>query len=208
MPEHPSLVGPALRDAKRELRTRIVAARDGLDGPFRARASAAIAARIAELPSFRAASTVLLTLAYRSEWDTMPLVRAALSAGKVVLAPRVDPDARVLGLYAIADPDADLEPGYRGIREPRRHCAPGATSAVDWVLVPGVAFDAEGRRLGYGGGFYDRLLPEIAARAPRVAGAFEAQLVGRVPAAPHDQVVDMIVTEARTIAVDRARPRD
>ncbi|HTL75696.1 MAG TPA: 5-formyltetrahydrofolate cyclo-ligase, partial [Casimicrobiaceae bacterium] len=71
--------------------------------------------------------------------------------------------------------------------------------SVDWVLVPGVAFDARGGRLGYGGGFYDRLLPGAAGSAPRVAGAFEMQIVDAVPTAPHDVGVDAVVTERRTL---------
>jgi 5-formyltetrahydrofolate cyclo-ligase len=72
---------------------------------------------------------------------------------------------------------------------------------VDWMLVPGVAFDRTGRRLGYGGGYYDRLLPLLGPDAVCAAGAYELQLVDEVPAAPHDLTVDVIVTEARTLAV-------
>ena len=71
------------------------------------------------------------------------------------------------------------------------------------MLVPGIAFDAAGKRLGYGGGHYDRLLPLLPPAAARVAGAFEAQIVERVPAAPHDIGVDCIVTERRTLACAR-----
>ena len=71
------------------------------------------------------------------------------------------------------------------------------------MLVPGVAFDLGGRRLGYGGGYYDRLLPLLPPRAARVAGAFEIQLVERVPAAPHDVAVDAIVTESRIVVPTR-----
>jgi 5-formyltetrahydrofolate cyclo-ligase len=70
---------------------------------------------------------------------------------------------------------------------------------VDLVLVPGVAFDAEGRRLGYGGGFYDRLLPLMRPDVARVAGAYEEQIVDRVPTAAHDQRVPCIVTPGRVI---------
>ncbi len=68
------------------------------------------------------------------------------------------------------------------------------------MLVPGVAFDAAGRRLGYGGGYYDRLLPLLPARAPRIAGALETQMVAAVPFGPHDLCVDAIVTETRIVA--------
>ena len=82
---------------------------------------------------------------------------------------------------------------------PRASCPEIAHADIDWVLVPGVAFDARGHRLGYGGGFYDRLLPGVPVTAPRVAGAFEMQIVDQVPTAPHDVGDDVVVTERRTL---------
>ena len=197
-------VGPALRDAKRALREQLVAARDALPAPLHATASTAIAAGIACLPSFVAAQRVLLTASFRSEWDTLPLIRAALAAGKTVALPRVDATARMLELRAIRDPATDVAPGYQGIPEPGPGCPAIAAGAIGWVLVPGVAFDAAGRRLGYGGGYYDRLLPLLAPGAVRVAGAFDLQVVARVPAAPHDLAVHTVVTETRTIVASGA----
>ena len=83
----------------------------------------------------------------------------------------------MLELRAIVDPDVDAEPGFRGIPEPRAGRPRIEPAAIDWVLVPGVAFDAAGRRLGYGGGYYDRLLPLVPPSSPRVAGAFDLQIV-------------------------------
>ncbi len=126
------------------------------------------------------------------------LARRALAAGKRVAVPRVDPVGPDAAPAAqIADLRRDIEPGYRGIPEPRAECAAIAPEAIDWVLVPGVAFDAAGRRLG----LWRRLLRPAAAApaaggAARVAGAFEVQIVDRVPAAPHDITVDCIVTES------------
>lgn len=188
-----------LRDAKRALRDQVLAARDALGPAKRAEASETITARIAQLESFDRARVVLLTLPFRSEWDAMLLARHALAAGKRVAAPRVDPAARMLRALRIEDLERDIVAGYRGIPEPRLECAELAPGTIDWVLVPGVAFDATGRRLGYGGGYYDRLLPLLPPAARRVAAAFEAQLVETVPAAAHDSTVDCIVTEHRTI---------
>ena len=180
----------------------MLAARDALDPAWRADASAAIAARIGGSRAFADAGVVLLTLPFRSEWDAMLVVARALAAGKIVAAPRVDAPARMLRVYRIEDVARDVETGYRGIPEPRASCEEVPLARIEWVLVPGVAFDADGRRLGYGGGFYDRLLPGVPATAPRVAGAFEMQIVDHVPTAPHDIGVDIVVTEQRT--VDRA----
>ena len=195
--------GPALREAKVALRRDVLAARDALPAATRAAAAAAIVGRLAALPSFAAARCVLLTLPYRSEWDTRALVRAAVAAGKIVAVPRVDVATRMLELRAIVDPDADVERGHHGIPEPRSGCPRVEPAAIDWVLVPGVAFDAAGRRLGYGGGYYDRLLPLVPSSSPRIAGAFDLQVVPQVPAAPHDLGVDANVTERRTIAAAR-----
>ena len=193
------LVGTALRDAKIALRRQVLGRRDALPPDARAAAAAAIAARIAALLSFRTARTVLLTLAFRSEWDTTPLVLAGLAAGATVAVPRVDTMARMLALHAISDLQRDTVPGHQGIPEPRPDCPGIAPAMIDWVLVPGVAFDAAGRRLGYGGGYYDRLLPLLPPRAARVAGAFELQIVDAVPAAAYDLRVDTVATESRTL---------
>jgi len=189
----------SLRDEKRALRERVLAARDALDPVWRAQASDAIAARIARTEGFVKAQLLLVTLPFRSEWNATLVVRRALAAGKIVAAPRVDAPARMLRAYRVDDLDRDIEHGYRGIPEPRASCAEVALAHVDWVLVPGVAFDAGGGRLGYGGGYYDRLLPFVAPGAPRIAGAFDMQVVDAVPTAPHDVAVDFVVTEQRTL---------
>jgi 5-formyltetrahydrofolate cyclo-ligase len=195
--------GALLREAKVALRRKVLAARDALPIEARTAATPAIVAGIVSLPSFNVAPVVLLTLAFRSEWDTTPLIRAALDAGKRVAAPRVNPSTRMLDLHGVSDLARDVRPGHVGIPEPLPTCLSIAPAAVEWVLVPGVAFDIEGRRLGYGGGYYDRLLPLLPRGTPRVVGAFDMQIVERVPAAPHDLGVDTIVTESRTIQIAR-----
>jgi 5-formyltetrahydrofolate cyclo-ligase len=111
--------------------------------------------------------------------------------------------ARTLDICAISRLEHDAAPGYRGIPEPGAHCALIDIASIDWVLVPGVAFDRDGRRVGYGGGYYDRFLPLLRADARRVAGAFEMQLVERVPAGRHDVTIDAVVTEARSVSIAR-----
>ncbi len=202
-PEPAAPRGSALHEAKLAARQAMMAARDALPAAARLAASAAITARIAALPSYIAARTVLLTLPFRSEWDTLPLVEQALAAGKTVAAPRVNRATRMLDLHSLSDSARALLPGAYGIPEPEATADRVPPESVEWVLVPGVAFDRTGRRLGYGGGYYDRLLP-LLGRATRVAGAFDLQLVDRVPWAPHDVCVDVIVTESQTLVIERA----
>ncbi len=199
------LSGAALRQAKLALRTARLAARDALPAAARREASARIAAGIGALPSFVDAAVVLLTWPFRSEWDTRPLLASAYAAGKTVVLPRVDRATRMLRLHAVADPDRDVEAGFEGIQEPRAGTPAVPPGAIDWVLVPGVAFDVAGARLGYGGGFYDRLLPLLRPGIPRIAGAYEIQVADGVPVAPHDLRVDVVVTEARRIDCSQNR---
>jgi 5-formyltetrahydrofolate cyclo-ligase len=200
----PRVANVGLREAKRSVRERILRARDAMPTHLRIAASATIAATLSRRPDFIAARVVLLTLPFGSEWDSGLLLSAALAGSKTVAVPRVNQERHMLEIHAVCDAAREIAPGYRGIPEPRADCPPVAVASIDWVLVPGVAFDAEGRRIGYGGGYYDRLLPLLDRGAARVAGAFELQIVERVPAAPHDTTVDAIVTERRTLG---PRPR-
>jgi 5-formyltetrahydrofolate cyclo-ligase len=192
-----------LLDAKRELRSRVVRERDAKPESDRAVASNAIADSLSSRDDFASSGTVLLTLPFGSEWDTRALLAVALARDKIVALPRVNRATRMLEICAIIRPEQDVAPGYRGIPEPRAHCAALDVASIDWVLVPGVAFDRCGHRIGYGGGYYDRLLPLLRAGTRRVAGAFELQLLDQVPAASHDVTMDAIVTEARSLSIAR-----
>lgn len=194
-----TLTGQALHEAKRSLRTQMIAARDALDPTFRATAARAIEGRLQALPSFAAARVVLVTLPFGSEWDTRSFAHAALASGKTLSVPRVNNATRMLELHAVSNLVGDIAFGYRGIPEPLRTLPRIDPAAIDWVLVPGVAFSAEGGRLGYGGGYYDRLMSTLPPKTSRVAGAFEVQIAPRIPAAAHDLCVDLIVTESRML---------
>jgi 5-formyltetrahydrofolate cyclo-ligase len=190
-----------MREAKRAIRARVLRARDAIPADLRVSKSSAIAAALAARDDFASAGTLLLTLPFGSEWDTRPLIQAALKRGKRIALPRVNAGSRMLDLCAVTDVANDAVSGFRGISEPGAHCELLPVGAIDWVLVPGVAFDPEGHRIGYGGGYYDRLLALLPSNARRVAGAFEVQVVDRVPAAAHDLAIDALVTESRSLTI-------
>ena len=190
--------GPEVSSAKLELRRRALAARDALPGAERARLSVAVCARAAALPELEAAATIMLFAAFRSEVDTEPLISWALARGTAVCLPRVLGPRR-MAAYRIADPEVDLVPGAWGIPEPRDGLKEVPPERMDAVVVPGAAFDAAGRRSGYGGGFYDSYLPHTRPGIPWVALAFEAQLVDEVSCDLHDLACGLLVTEARVI---------
>lgn len=138
----------------------------------------------------------------RSEVQTFDIIRQALRAGKRVALPVSISRGRRLIFREVTDFKADLKPGLLGIPEPKPSRPRVAPREADLIIVPGVAFDRRGYRLGTGGGFYDRFLRRVT-RPARVGLAFEAQLVDKVPHAEHDERVDYIVTERRVI---RCRP--
>jgi len=166
----------------------------------RTRQEAALVAAFSELPGLAGANTVLLYVsAFPEEFDTHPMLTLALEAGKRLVCPRVDRGARRLDLCQITDLDRDFTPGTLGIPEPRPAATRVDPTEIDWVLVPGVAYDPTGHRIGRGAGHYDRLLPTLREGVPRWALAFEVQWVESIPVRPHDQPLDGIVSPGRRI---------
>ncbi|MFO1204427.1 MAG: 5-formyltetrahydrofolate cyclo-ligase [Burkholderiales bacterium] len=187
--------GPLSVESKRALRTALVALREQLSPAVRAAFSRRITHTLLALPEYRRARVVMAYMSMGAEFETEAFVQRALADGKRLVLPRVNRGERRLDLFAVSDLEAELAPGVWGILEPLpERCATVAATAVDFVLVPGLGFDGDGGRLGYGGGFYDRLLVAMTT-ATRVAAAFSAQVVDAVPMTAHDQRVELVVTE-------------
>jgi 5-formyltetrahydrofolate cyclo-ligase len=198
MTEKPPTPGTCPAPDKQHLRRSALAARDALTAEERARLSAAVCARAQDIPELDDAHTVMIFATFRTEIDTGPLIAWALAAGKVVCLPRIVGPRRMLA-FRVTDPSTELAPGKWDIPEPVQSCELVDPADIDAVVVPGAAFDCDGRRCGYGGGFYDNFLPQTRDRVPRVALAFEAQIVDVLPCEPHDLPVTAIVTEDRVI---------
>lgn len=154
-------------------------------------------------PVWRASRVVLGYASFRNEVDTFPLLAVILAEGKELVLPRVDRGRRSLDLLRVRDLRVDLGPGYQGIPEPNPlRCPPADPRVIDLVLVPGVVFDRRGFRLGYGGGYYDRLLESLP-RAVRVGLGFSLQVVDELPVLSHDLPVDILVTEEGSLELGR-----
>jgi 5-formyltetrahydrofolate cyclo-ligase len=180
---------------KGTLRRQIIAARDALPPAKRRELSAAITPQVLALDAYRNASCVLAYMNFGSEFDTAEFVADALASGKQLCLPRVDRDTRRLELHLVQNIESDLQSGMWGIREPRADRPPAELARIDFVLLPGVAFTPRCERLGYGGGFYDRLIPRFASRPPLVAAAFALQIRDTVPLDANDQRVDVVIAE-------------
>lgn len=190
----------SIPEQKRMLRTRLSALRaagDDLSG-----ASAAVCRRLDRLPELAGAGVVLGYAATPREVSIEAALRRLLAAGTTVCLPWVQ--GAELGMGAVADLHADVEPGWRGVSEPaldRRR--PVRASMLDVVIAPGLGFDLHGNRLGYGGGHFDRLLARLRRGAVVVGVALDFQIVDELPVEEHDRPVAVVVTPTRTLRPGR-----
>jgi 5-formyltetrahydrofolate cyclo-ligase len=184
----------ALRTTKKRLRSEVRQAILALDPAERARQESRLIQDVTSLPGLADASAVLLYVpAFPEEIGLRPLLDHVLSAGQVLVLPRYERATRSLTLRAVKDLDRDLEP-VAGLFEPLASLPTFDPQRIDWALVPGLAFDRRGFRLGRGAGCYDKLLPLLRPDVPRVALALESQIVDELPSEPHDQPVTAILT--------------
>ena len=183
--------------AKKELRAKVQAHLRQLAPAEREAAAAQARALLRDQPGWKQARSVLLFAPLPDELDVWPLLAAALSGGKTVALPRFDPQANGYLACQVQNLVSDVKIGRFGIREPSENCPQIALNRLDFILVPGVAFDVQGRRLGRGKGFFDRLL--AAARGTTCGVAFDEKIVREIPVAPHDIRVNRILTPTRWI---------
>lgn len=181
---------------KNRLRELIRIQRCGLDPVWKSQTSQLILARLQALPAFQRAGIVHTYVSLRHEVETHELIRQLLHLQKFVVVPKVEPNGE-LQQYFIKD-FSDLQTGAYGILEPASDAHRASVAQFGLVVVPGLAFDRRGNRLGAGKGYYDRFLAQV--QAPKIALAFAFQIFEEVPVEPHDQRVDLIVTEKEVIA--------
>ena len=181
---------------KPQLRQEMIARRDALPDSERARIAAALTHELTRLPEYAAARSVLATMSIGSEWNTRAFLDRARADGKAVVLPRLTPPPRRLQLHSVEDLDRHLVPGVWDIPEPDPARCPAVDLAnVDFALVPALAVDRRGYRLGYGAGYFDRLL---AGRGPRpycVTALPAAFVVEELPHETHDVAVDLVLDE-------------
>jgi 5-formyltetrahydrofolate cyclo-ligase len=159
--------------------------------------SALLVERLVQSKPWQSARSVLLYAPLPDEPDLWPVLALALMSGKTAALPAFDPKTDRYVARRVDDPDRQIVLGRFGIREAAEAAAKMSLNQLDLVLVPGVAYDARGGRLGRGRGFYDRLLAEAA--GIKCGVAFDEQLVATVPLEPHDIRLNCILTPTRWI---------
>ena len=193
-----------MNNNRQDLRQKILLARDRLSGNDRHGKSSSVMRNFLSLPGMQQWSTLFIYVNFRSEVETLELIKRCINQGIRVAVPLVDAATMSMTPWLIKDPGHDLVPGYYNIPEPDPgkcfHLDPGE---IDAAIIPGSVFDVQGGRLGYGGGYYDRFLVNDAPQARRVGFAFELQVVEKVPVEPHDQPLDILITEKRIVEITR-----
>lgn len=143
---------------------------------------------------YRRARRILCYVAFDGEVETGPIIRQALKEGKQVAVPVVQKGKRLIAAQ-ISDPEKELKTkGPLGVHQPKKIRRMNPKN-LDLILVPGIAFDRKGRRLGRGGGYFDRFLERLPKRIPTIGLAFRFQVVKKLPIESHDQPVDRVLTE-------------
>lgn len=201
-------------NAKKMIRQRILKTRDAISPADRARYDLLIRENILNTLKYREADVILAYASYRSEVDTIGLIGQALADGKYVFAPKVSGDE--MEFWQITTTE-DLLEGYKGIPEPLE-----SISFPEWLTekggyhimmwMPGVAFDRERHRIGYGKGFYDRYLSRLMNLMEKISDvsgvelsmttaalAYSCQVLEQIPCDPHDMRPDIVITEKRVL---------
>lgn len=186
---------------KREiLREKILATRDQLTLTQRSKKSKIITENLWHLDKFHQAGTLFIYINFRSEVETMSLIKQCLAKNKRVAVPLTLPAEHRLTAYLINNLTQELHPGYCGILEPDpKQLTLLNPQEIDTVILPGTVFDQRGGRLGYGGGYYDRFLANEAKKAIRVGIGFGLQLATDLPLLAHDQRLHYLITETQIV---------
>ena len=156
--------------------------------------------RLFDFANFLEAKISLLYMNTSHEVNTQKIIKKCFKYNKVVVLPAFSEEKRKMTLMKIGRLGADLIPGPRGVPEPDpNRCKAVPIESIDIAIIPGIAFDEKGGRIGTGRGYYDKLIPELSITTRKVALAFESQILPQVPMESHDKHVDIIITEERII---------
>lgn len=188
------------QNKKRELRLQVHKIVSALSEKEFEEKSRIIENRLFEFANFLESRIPLLYISSANEINTLGIIRKSYRYKKVVVLPLANKDRTRFKLLRVDNFDTDLRTDAKGMPEPNpERCKPVPVDCIDIALVPGVAFDEKGGRLGAGDGSYDRLIPKLQSTTRKVSLAFECQLVQQIPMVSHDKQVDIIITEERII---------
>ncbi|QXM05333.1 5-formyltetrahydrofolate cyclo-ligase [Crassaminicella indica] len=185
---------------KKKLRQEILQKRKSLSEEIIYSRSEAIFHKLKLFNLYKNAKNIMVYISFRNEVNTSLIIEDLLRSNKNVIIPISIPKTKELILSKLLDPKKELKEGSYGILEPKEeYIRKVDKELLDLILVPGVAFDKRGYRIGYGGGYYDRFLDKLSTNVPAIALAFDFQIVDKIPNDAFDYPVDYIITETQLI---------
>ena len=189
-----------IQEKKLEIRNETIKSLEAFSSSERSRKTKKIEDRLFEFANFLEANIVLLYANTRYEVNTQKIIQRCFDYNKVLVLPSFNPEQMEMRLMKVDNLETDLMSGPRGVLEPdSKRCKTVPIESIDIAIIPGIAFDEKGGRIGTGNGYYDGLIPQLAITTRKVALAFECQIVPQIPMESHDKHVDIIITEKRII---------
>ena len=174
------------KEQKNSIRKKLLTTRSSLKKTLSEEYSQAICEKFQELKEYKNAKSILFYMPIKNEVNITPLTK-----NKTILLPKVY-DNQKIKIHKI-NSLTHLKPGQFNVPEPPKDSPIVQTKNIDLVIVPGIGFDKTGQRIGFGKGYYDRLLKHI--NCPKIAAAYEFQVIENIPSEDHDEKVDFIITE-------------
>jgi 5-formyltetrahydrofolate cyclo-ligase len=189
-----------IREKKQEIRDEMIQRITAIGEEPLATKTKAIEERLFEFANFLESRIALLYTPATAEVDTHEIIQRSFMYNKIVVLPAFTPDSRKITLMKVDDPSKDLIEGPRGNMEPNpERCKAVPLDCLDIAIIPGLAMDEKGGRIGLGNGYYDRLIPDLPITTRKVGLIFEDQIISMVPMESHDKHVDIVVTNERII---------
>lgn len=188
------------QELKRDIRHEVAAAIESIPAADLQKKNAQIEKRLFDFANFIEANISLLYLPRDHEVDTRQILQRCFEYNKIIVLPAFNIAKYSMTLLKVDNLENDLRPGPRGIPEPdSKRCKAVPLDRIDIAILPGIALDEKGSRIGSGEGYYDRLIPRLPATTRKVVLAYECQIVPQIPMESHDKHVDIIITEDRII---------
>lgn len=189
-----------LKQTKSKIRKDIITTLESLSENEIALKTHKIENRLYDFANFVEANITMLYISCPGEVSSRNIISYCLDYRKIIVLPAFDPQKFRIRLFKIDNIEKDLKQGPRGILEPdTTRCKSVPVECLDIAIIPGIAFDEKGGRIGSGEGYYDRFIPRLPITTRKVSIAFEDQIIPQVPMESHDKHVDIIITNERTI---------
>lgn len=191
---------------KKDLRRMCSVVRNKMSEEEKNNKSTKIVNKFIDTFTFQSSKCFFIYIDYRSEVQTAKIIDFIIMQGGIVCVPAVIPESTKMVAVQISRPAVDLAPGFKGILEPLPelfHSCRIDAENIDIAVIPGLAFDQTGGRMGYGGGYYDRFLQKDAPQALRVGLAYKLQMVANIPMEKHDILMDYIICEHATYLINQ-----